>query len=298
MIFIQVMLPVLIMISIGFITGKLVSDFHLKSLSRLSVYILSPALIFTSLKESILTAKDAVELWLFCFLLTLLIMSANYLFVRFFKLSQPKSSALNLSTIFMNVGNYGIPVALYAFGQAGVEREIVIMLYQTFLVNTLGVFLASRSSLNWKKAALKVFQIPPVYAFLLAIIVNIANLQIPEGVYESLKMMGESSIPIFLILLGLQLARTTIKDNLKFILSASSIRLLLSPLLALLLIKLLSIDGLNARVLLMASATPTGVVATMYSIEMDAKPQLVSGTTFVTTILSFATMSVLINFLM
>lgn len=297
MIFVDVMVPVLIIISIGYTTGKLVPDFHLKSLSKISIYILSPALVFTSLVETSLTAKDAGQLGLVIYALAFTILAINIILARVFKLSRSKASAFNLSTLFMNVGNYGIPIAFYAFGQAGLEREVIILVFQAILVHTLGVFLASSSHLDWKKAALKVIQIPPIYAVLLALFFNTSGLSLPAPVFQAVDTIGKGSVPIFLILLGLQLARTNIKGNLKFILSASSIRLLLSPALAFLLIKVFQITGLNAQILLMASATPTGVVATLYSIEMDASPELVSGSTLLTTVLSFVTMSLMLNLL-
>ena len=45
-----------------------------------------------------------------------------------------------LGTIFPNSGNYGAPVAMFAFGATGFQYVVIFMVIHAFLMNTVGTF--------------------------------------------------------------------------------------------------------------------------------------------------------------
>ena len=75
-----------------------------------------------------------------------------------------------LASAFMNSGNYGIPVVLMLFGEAGVDYAIVLMVNQSLLVSTIGIYIAAKGSPqgNGMKEALRsVFRMPMLYGAIL-----------------------------------------------------------------------------------------------------------------------------------
>ena len=59
------------------------------------------------------------------------------------KATRPERSAMILGGVFMNSGNYGAPVVLFRFGAVGFDYAVVMMVLQSLLMNTIGIFFAS-----------------------------------------------------------------------------------------------------------------------------------------------------------
>ncbi len=294
MVFFEIIFPVIFIIGLGYLVGRFISELDIKTLSKTTIYILSPALIFTSLLNTTVTAADAGTMFIFTLILTGAIFVVSWLTGRIMNLSRPEQNGLYLSTIFLNAGNFGIPIALFAFGNAGMEREILMLVFQNLLVSTLGVYFASASQLNWKLALKKIFQLPPFYAVTAAFLLRGLQIEIPEPLFNALSLLGQGVVPLFLLALGIQLSRTKLGSHLGFISAASMIRLVISPLLACGLVYLLGAQGVTAKIMILAASTPTAVTATLYSIEFGAAPDQVSAVTLFTTVISMLTITVIL----
>lgn len=294
MIFLQVIFPVFFVIIVGYVTGRINPHLDLKTISRLVMYILSPALIFTSLLKTTITPADGGVMFAFTLAMTAGIYLICTLTGRFLKFSRPDQNGLYLSTIFTNAGNYGIPVALFAFGAAGMEREILMLVFQNLLVSTLGIYFASSSHLNWRDALKKIFQLPPFYAVTLAFLMRGLGLELPETLFKPLSLLGQGTVPLFLLALGIKLSQTRMTQHIQYISLASLIRLVASPLLAIGITQLFGFTGLTGKIMVLAYSMPTAVTATLYSIEFDASPEKVSGVTLVTTLASIVTVTVVL----
>jgi hypothetical protein len=98
-----------------------------------------------------------------------------------------------------NTGYFGIPVALLLFGQEGLALYIVCMLGTTLFENSVGFYLAARGRYSLKDSLVRVAKLPSVYAFGLAVVLNLLGLSIPDvfmplfdnlrGAYSILGMM-------------------------------------------------------------------------------------------------------------
>jgi predicted permease len=60
---------------------------------------------------------------------------------------------------------------------------------------------------------------------------------------------------------------------------------------------LLPIDGMLAKILIILAAMPTAANTTMFSLQFDTEPDLVSYSTLVTTLLSIVTIPLLLAIL-
>jgi hypothetical protein len=72
-IFIRVILPVFVMISVGYLAARFL-PFDLKTLSRFGLYILVPCLMFTAMARTTITAVEFGQILGF-FLITTIILS-------------------------------------------------------------------------------------------------------------------------------------------------------------------------------------------------------------------------------
>jgi predicted permease len=85
----------------------------------------------------------------------------------------------------MNAGNVGIPLALFAFGQAGFQRATLMFVILTFLQYSLGIYILNGRG-NWAE----IFRLPLIYAALAGLAVNQTQIQIPEVLMQSITMLG------------------------------------------------------------------------------------------------------------
>ncbi|MDN6751190.1 MAG: AEC family transporter, partial [Staphylococcus equorum] len=103
-------------------------------------------------------------------------------------------------------------------------------------------------------------------------------------------------IAVALLLLGAQIAN--IKFSFKWSISYIYIivRLVIGPLIALVIIKLLGLEGVIAQTLFIASAMPTSVNSSVIAQEYDNHPELAAQLVFLSTLLSAVTVVIVIYF--
>jgi hypothetical protein len=168
-ILVENILPVFLAAGLGYLLDR---KFRLdvKTISRVSFYVLAPSLIFTSLTKSSVSGAEFSRIVLFLLLVTAIMLAISLGWSRFRRFSRAEESAFLLSVLFINAGNYGLSVNLFAFGEAALARALLFFAGSTVLMNTLGVFLASRGRANLKTALLNVFKVPMVYGVALAFV--------------------------------------------------------------------------------------------------------------------------------
>ncbi|WP_099361233.1 AEC family transporter [Fredinandcohnia onubensis] len=283
-----IVLPAFLIFTTGFI-GQKALKFDIKSISKLSLYLLLPFLTFDTFYTNQLNA-DYFYMFVFTVILTIMLVGFTFLTGKLLKVDRPHMSALQLGSIFPNSGNYGAPVALFAFGALAFDYAIIIMVIHAFLINSLGIFLASlggENSSGLKGALIRLIRMPVMYGAILGIIFQIANIPLPSTIIDGISMVGSASIPVVMLILGMQLAEIKPqKFNIKYVSSITLLRMVVSPLLAVALVQIMPVSELIKQVFILLAAMPVAANTTMLAVQFDCKPDLISFTTLVTTLLS------------
>ncbi|NLY54527.1 MAG: AEC family transporter [Firmicutes bacterium] len=292
----DLMLPLLLLILAGVLAHRWL-QVEAKPLAKLTLYVLSPALIFNSLYNSQLTGDQLLRLGggtllFICSLSLLLTICARCL-----GLSVRLTSAMQLGSVFMNVGNYGLPIIAGIFGPVGLERGAVVMVVHQMLMFSLAIYFAARSSLSVGQSVKKILQMPTAYAAILALTLRRLPLALPSWLFKAITLLTQASIPIFLLLLGVQLAGMSFCRRWPLLGLGTFFKLGLAPLLADRVAHALQFDLLSRQAFILSAATPTAVVTTMLSVEFDAEPELVSSLTIITTLASILTIPLVIRWL-
>src|SRR5699024_11567372 len=107
-----IILPVLIIFGIGFIGQKLIG-FDIKSISTAALYLMSPFLAFRTFYTNPLN-MDYIYIIAFCLILTVALFAVVWITGKLMGATMPQMSAMILGGVFMNSGNYGAPVVLFA----------------------------------------------------------------------------------------------------------------------------------------------------------------------------------------
>jgi predicted permease len=214
------------------------------------------------------------------------------------KMSSQMESAILLGSVFMNSGNYGAAFCLFAFGQVGFQLAITFWVIQLILMNSLGVYFANRHQASIKKSMIVILRMPVVYAAVAGISFQLLNLEIPLFIYNPIDLLSNATIPLIMLLLGMQLAQVKLTKRWGAISLGVSLRLIISPLIAwLIVVYLLPVQGVLAKVLILEAAMPTAIVTTLLAAQNNTEPDVVSGITLSTTLFSMVTLSILLYLL-
>jgi predicted permease len=100
-----------------------------------------------------------------------------------------------------------------------------------------------------------------------------------------------------ILLLGLQLQHNQRTPHTRELFWASGIRLLSSPIFAILTATLFGLHGMARKAGIIEASMPTAVVSTVLATEYDADPAFVTTVVFATTILSPLTLTPLLAYL-
>ncbi len=295
------MFQVIVPISIPVIAGALLRRFtqlDVKPLLTLYLYFLSPAIIFDTLSKASISSGDIYQTLGFCLLNLLLLWACAQLLSRALKLPQPETAGLTLMSTFTNSVNYGLPLVLLAFGQAGLDHASVYVITQMVIVNTVGIYFAARSHFSFRNALVSIFRLPAIYAAALAILLRTTGLHLPNGVDKGITMVAGAYSPVVLAILGAQMVRVAgvkLEPHAnKTFLAGMAVRLLLSPLIAAAGLWVLRVEGTLFSVLLILASMPAAVNATVLAERYGAAPHIVSKCILWTTLASFLVLPILL----
>lgn len=278
--------PVALIILVGFIAGNTLA-LDRRTLSRLSLYVLLPALIASSLYGITLTADRALLIVLGFFLASALLYGLVYCCCRFFKVNPLRQKTLLATTLFSNTGNLGLPFITFALGQTGLERAIVYLVSSSILLTTVGPTLLKGQGLA--TGLRTTLRLPVFWAMLAGLALQVLAVTLPLRLGDGLDLLGGAAIPVALVTLGMQLAKTQFYLD-RPVVVATGLRLVLGPAIALPIGAAIGLQGQDLQVLILQGAMPTAVNTFIWVTEFGGDADLVARAIVLSTLLSFVTL--------
>ena len=292
--FFNIILPIFIPIIAGYLLQRKF-PLNVATLTKIQFYIFIPALLFTTIYQTELNSALLRDLILANLVLFALLWAVCLLCARLLKLDAGKRSAFINSVCFYNSGNYCIPlIQLMYHTPFAFSIQIIVMLIQQLLTNTVGVMNTSSANRSWKGALLENFRMPMTYAVLIALLCRWLSIDVPKPLWTSFELMAQGLVPTALITLGAQLASTHLYLRNFRVLVSNAMRLLVGPLLAAAVCWMWGISGVVAQVMVICAAAPSAVNTVLLAIEYRSDPEFASQTVFLSTLLSALTMPVVI----
>jgi predicted permease len=303
-VFATAILPIVAIAAVGFVLGR-VREIDVEPLNTVTVYVLVPALVFHSLTTTTVGGATLVKVLVGVVVFILLMAGIAEGVGRALGEEEPIQSALVLVSAFSNSGNYGIPLSEFAFGSTGRATAVLYLVGQSVVIYTVGVYLASRAGgARGFGAVGKVFKLPLVYAVVLALLVRAFGLVPPAdgAAMTTVKLVGDASIPLMLILVGVQLSNANYGAALSRVGSANVLKLLVAPVVGLAVAVALDFENTTvARVFVLECATPAAITSLILLIEFGGErsegvsgPEYVSAAVLTTTLVSVPVLTLLI----
>lgn len=298
---INVVLPVFLVISVAALAQSRLR-LESRSLSRAVFYLFAPALIFDSLVGSNVSGAEFGQIAAALLATTLALWALGLAAARILRLQGPTQAAFLVAILLMNAGNYGLSVNLFAFGEAGLARASLFFVVSAVLSSSLGVYLSARGRASAREALRRVAAVPMVYAAILGLAFNLTGISTPEPLAKAIHLLGQASVPVMLVVLGMKLVETfqNRQDSLHLpALSAIvAARLLVAPALAWAFAGLVGLQGLSRDVTVLQSAMPTAVITTILATEFESDAPFAALGVLATTLTSLVTLTLLLNWLM
>lgn len=293
----NVILPVFLVGGCGYLVGRSVRSEPLV-LMRIIFYLLAPALIFRSIYVSEISLQSAALIGIYVILIQLSMLAISRLVGRVRRWDADSQAAGSLVLLFANCGNYGLPVMLFAFGEQGFAFGVIFVLVSIMMQATIGIGVASwQEGANWKQGLTRILRYPHLYAFLLAILMRVVVVEMPEGVLRSIDLLAQAAIPAQLLMLGIQLSRVRLHHFGVDSILLSGIKLLIPPFLGWAITTLLGITGLLQAVLIVEASMPSAVNSLILATQFRRNPELAATVVFVSTALSLITITILLTVL-
>ena len=288
--------PAFVVIGVGFIFDRTIKP-HIPTISRLALYALSPALVFSLLVTSELEQSQLTQVAGYAAAIFVLMVAVSLLMARALRLDQATGPSFALASSMVNSGNFGLSVILFAYGEAGLQLAVIYFVTSAIMANTLGALIASRSQGSWKQSLRGVLRLPVIYATIIAVGFRVAGYTPPEVAMRPLSTIGQAAVPVMLLMLGMQLSQTKVQQDLKLASLAAVNKLVVMGLLAFGLAEVMGLSGLVRQVCIVESCTPAAVTAVLLATEFRARPQVVASTVFLSTLASAVTLTVVIALL-
>ena len=285
----QIVAPVFILAGIGFVWVKLGEEYRVKFVTRLSMTMGIPALVFTSLMKTRIDPAALTDMVYASLLAYGGMTVVVFAVVKLFRLDMRTYLA---PLLFGNTGNLGLPLALFAFGEVGLSYAVVIFAIMAIYSFTFGVWMVSGGG-----SPLKVLKEPLVGATLLGALFLYNGWQTPDWITNTLDLIGQMAIPLMLITLGVAVAR------LKPVGFGRALLLSIFKVIAAVAVSAgaaywLDLSPVPFAVLVLQVSTPVAVTSYLLAEKYEADAESVAGLVVVSTVVSLVSLPVILAFLL
>lgn len=296
MLFINIIVPIFIIIGCGWVLGRYF-DVEQAPLTTSSLYLFAPALVLSALLKHPINSNHALSVFLFMIAYMAAMLLLATLTCRIAAIDESSKPALTLTTAMMNIGNFGLPLSYFAFGEQGTPIAVLVFVLFNLPLGSLAIVIAQGKKAKLSTAIINSCKIPIFHAVVIAFIFNVFHIELPLFLLRPLDLIGQVAVPLMLVILGIQISRTQWVLPLRFMTAACTLRLVIAPVVAWVICHLLHIDGLYRDILILQTSTPSAVLPLLYALRFNTRPDLVASTIMVTTILSAASLTVLLYLL-
>lgn len=293
---VSALLPVVLLMAVGWVAGRagLVRGESVRDLSNLVFLVLTQALLFRTMASSDIAQLDFRPVMQYFLVAGLLFFCMLALYG-----ADSRASVMALAGIFSNTLMIGVPLVGLAYGQTGlvllfalISLHALVLLSMATLVLELQVAReeAARSGQTrpvWRTvgSAIRHAIVHPVpLPILIGMAWSLTGWGLHPVVDKPLQLLGNAFGPIALVLVGITLSQTPVRQPWRTALQLSLVKTLLHPLLMLLAGWLLGLRGLALGVMVTAAALPIGANVFLFSQRYRKEEEAITAAVAISTL--------------
>ena len=292
--------PVFAIIVLGHILKRfgMTNDLFLSKSDRLIYFILFPILLFWKIGAAPPAASINFNYCLAALSAVSVVFVLSILHIKICRVGQFQAGTFSQSCYRFNT-YVGMALVLTAFGEAGVQYfgiliGIIIPWINVMAVIVLIWFSGQRFSF-WKQVQVTlkaVFTNPLFIACVAGFIYSNTLGAFPKSIDNTFSLLSSITIPLALLSIGGALTLKSLKTYLSLSIVASGFKLLVLPLTGYFMLGFFNVTGLPFNVSMVLFTLPTSTAMYVLSSQLNSDTDLASASIFVSTILSFFSLSV------
>jgi malate permease and related proteins len=283
----QIVAPVFVLAAIGFAWSRAELAYDTAFVTRLSMTISLPCLIFMALVRTDVDPRLLGD--------TVIAAVLGYVGVGLVVWLVVLITRLDVATYwapltFGNTGNLGLPIALFAFGQAGFDLAVLIFAVMAIISFTFGVWVVSGGG-----SPVTAIREPIVWGTVAGVAFMVMGWGVPVWLGNTLDLVGQIAIPLMLITLGVAISRLQPRGiGRALVISLGRLAICLAVPLGVGL--WLGLPRVALAVLVLQISTPVAVTSYMLAAKYHARADEVAGLVVVSTLLALVSVPLTLAF--
>ena len=279
------------------ITGPEIANYF----SRFVICISLPALLLTSFQQPF--SRELLRETGLVFFISTLIFAVSFfvalIYPRIMKMKGPERGVHRYAIIIPNSGFIGYPMVEAILGPAFLFHAAIYNITFTSMSLSLCAWLIAKEGKQSLKISWKTFVNQIVIATLVGFLFFIFAIRLPGPLYRSLKMLGDATSPLSMIVIGTTLAQANIRQvfGRPGIYVTVIIRLLALPVLAGVVSYILGIRGPLLAMTVLLTAMPAGSSTSLLASLYQTAAEEASSLVFLSTVLNMVTVPLIMLFM-
>ncbi len=282
----RVTLPIIVMVALGWLLQpKLKLD--VGTLNRLQVYVVMPAFFVHFLSSGNQPISVVWPVFYFGLVQFLILIPLGWLVAMICRMRWGLGPVMGLATAYANVGFFGVPVTLLAFGADYLIYQSVLTALMAILTCTVGVWILAPPGTGGFAKLRAVFETPLIPSIVLGLLLRGFEIRLPPLLSQPMELLGSIFTPLALYTLGAQVAATNaVRFEWGPQLLVLSLKFLAAPALTWWICQTMGLPRDVSDVIVVATATPVGVLITIFAAEYKTEFEFLSTAVVLSTALS------------
>ncbi|AFC69619.1 permease [Rickettsia amblyommatis] len=297
-------LPIFLITLLGSIIKNkwLTSEEFWRGIEKLSYFVLFPAMLFNYVSTADLSVVSIIKLVVALIISTILVSIGLIIYQKKYNIDKVQFTSIFQGSIRYNSYIF-FGVSSPLLGPSGLSIVAVISSYMIIFTNILSVmifayYIPNKSVTNTIRTSFVlmmklIVRNPLIIASLVGFVFNYSNLELHLGLKKTLDSLSNAALSIGMLNVGAGLNFTIRQELLHNVMFTSFVKLVAFPLVSVVVLWLMSIDGLDRSVGILYSCLPCASTAYVLSRQLDGDPDSMASIITFTTFFSVVTISII-----
>ncbi len=296
---ISVTVPIFSIVAIGYLFRRkgIIRETAVPELNSIAYYLGLTALVFTSIVKYDLKEIFNVGIVKTLYLTFAIFIVIVFLSVYFLKINSKAKGAMAVSSFRCNMAFVGIPIIISAFGDIAAAKTAIIIAFMTpvnviFAIIFFKMLGGDGNRKNYGRILLDFIRDPILIASVLGIVFSYFRLVIPDAIMNLLNILAGLAVPLALLTIGASFRFSHIRKNLRFLIPASFLKLLVEPFIAYFIGRyVFRMGSLDVSIIVILFAMPLAVAAYIMGKEYGSDSDFLSSSLIISTVSSAFTLT-------
>lgn len=207
-----IILPVFAIIALGYGYGRLRGESvkpDMAVINRVSMDVLCPLLVFTALASK---EFDIARNGMLIVAGLLISLGSGLIAWPIARLLRYDVRSFVPPMMYNNCGNMGLPLAILAFGSAGLPAAVALFMASNLVYFSVGIKIIESGKALRRQSSFEFLASPMMLSMVIGLLFALLHVPLPQWLFQGLKMLGEACIPIMLFSLGVRMLDVSFKS--------------------------------------------------------------------------------------